>query len=185
MSGVKLVRTKFEGLYILEPTVFGDARGYFMESYNYRELQAHNINVNFVQDNQSKSSRGVLRGLHFQNAPHAQTKLIRVLHGAILDVVLDLRRDQKTFGQTFAKEFSSESNQQLLVPKGFAHGFIVLSESAEILYKTDDYHYPETEGGILYNDPALGLDWRIADHEIIVLDRDKNHPLFENAKFRF
>jgi dTDP-4-dehydrorhamnose 3,5-epimerase len=185
MSGIKILNSGFKGLYILEPALFGDDRGYFMESYNYRDLQAHGINVNFVQDNQSKSRRGVLRGLHFQDAPYAQTKLIRVLQGIILDTTLDLRKDQKTFGKSFSIKLSAESRQQLLIPKGFAHGFIVLSDSAEVLYKTDEYHYPEAERGILYNDPALGLDWVIPDDEIILSERDRNHPVFKDTQFGF
>jgi len=143
------------------------------------------IDIRFVQDNQSRSTRGVLCGFYYQNAPHAQTKMVRVISGAILDVVLDLRKNKNTFGKIFQLEMSAEKNQQLIVPKGFAHSFIVLSESAEILYKTDDYHYPELEGGILYNDPDLKIDWTIPKMELIISDRDKEHPRLKNANFNF
>src|SRR5258708_7256909 len=155
MSKVKLIATGFDDLLIVEVPKFGDARGYFSETYNYRDLKSQGVDIRFVQDNQSRSSRGVMRGLHFQNAPHAQTKLVRVLSGAILDVVVDLRKDKKTFGKSFQLEMTSENGTQILVPKGFAHGFIVLSNSAELLYKTDDFHFPESEGGILFSDLAL------------------------------
>ncbi|MBI1768494.1 MAG: dTDP-4-dehydrorhamnose 3,5-epimerase [Bacteroidetes bacterium] len=185
MSKIKLIETGFDDLLIIEVPKFGDARGYFSETYNYRDLKSSGVDIQFVQDNQSKSSRGVIRGLHFQNAPYAQTKLVRVLSGSILDVVLDLRRDKKTFGKIFQLEMSAEKAQQLLVPKGFAHGFIVLSSSAELLYKTDEFHFTESEGGILFNDPALNIDWKIPFSEMIISDRDKKHPKFADAKFNF
>ncbi len=185
MSKIKLIETGFDDLWIIETQKFGDSRGYFMESYNYRDLKSLGIDFRFVQDNQSKSSKGVVRGLHFQNAPHAQTKLIRVLSGIILDVVVDLRRWKNTFGRVFQLEMSSETFQQFLIPKGFAHGFIVLSDSAEILYKTDEFHYPESEGGIYFNDPALKIDWRIPLSEMIVSDKDKKNALLADAKFNF
>jgi dTDP-4-dehydrorhamnose 3,5-epimerase len=185
MSKVKLIETGFDDLFILETHRFGDARGYFMESYSYRDLKAVGIDIKFVQDNQSKSSKGVMRGLHFQNAPFAQTKMVRVLSGIILDVVVDLRQWKNTFGKVFQLEMSADTSQQILVPKGFAHGFIVLSESAEILYKTDEFHFPESEGGIYFDDPALKIDWRIPVSEMIISDKDKKHPLLANAKFNF
>ncbi len=185
MSKVKLIATGFDDLLIVEVPKFGDARGYFSETYNYRDLKSSGVDIRFVQDNQSKSSRGVIRGLHFQNKPHAQTKLVRVLSGSILDVVLDLRKEKKTFGKIFQLEMSSEEGQQILVPKGFAHGFVVLSESAEILYKTDEFHSPESEGGILFNDPALNIDWKIPLSEMIISDKDKKNPILADAKFIF
>ncbi len=185
MSKVKLIATGFDDLLIVEVPKFGDARGYFSETYNYRDLKSGGVDIRFVQDNQSKSSRGVIRGLHFQNKSHAQTKLVRVLSGSILDVVLDLRKDKKTFGKIFQLEMSSEKGQQILVPKGFAHGFVVLSESAEILYKTDEFHSPESEGGILFNDPALNIDWKIPLSELIISDKDKKNPVLADAKFNF
>lgn len=185
MSKIKIIDTGFDDLKIIECTRFGDARGYFMESYNYRDLLGEGIAISFVQDNQSRSRYGVMRGLHFQNAPHAQTKMIRVLQGHILDVVVDLRRQKSTFGKVFQLELTSESNQQLIVPKGFAHGFVVLSESADILYKSDEFHYPDHEGGILYNDPDLHIDWRIPADQLIISERDKNHPRLAEAHFTF
>ncbi len=185
MSRVKLIETGFDGLVIIEAFKIGDSRGYFSETYNYHHLKSLGIGIRFVQDNQSRSVRGVMRGLHYQNAPHAQTKMVRVLSGAILDVVVDLRKDKNTFRNSFQLEMSSEKNQQVFVPKGFAHGFIVLSDSAEILYKTDDFHYPELEGGILYNDPALKIDWKIPSGEMIISERDKKHPTLKEANFNF
>ena len=185
MNKVKLIETGFDDLFIIEVQKFGDARGYFSETYNYRDLKSVGVGIRFVQDNQSKSSRGVVRGLHFQNAPHAQTKLVRVLTGKILDVVVDLRKDKKTFGKSFQLEMSSDTGQQILVPKGFAHGFIVMSDSAELLYKTDEFHSLESEGGILFNDPALNIDWRVPVSEMIISDKDKKHPKLADAKFNF
>ncbi|MBS1505306.1 MAG: dTDP-4-dehydrorhamnose 3,5-epimerase [Bacteroidetes bacterium] len=185
MSKVKLIETGFDDLFIIETTRFGDARGYFSETYNYRDLKSLGIDIRFVQDNQSKSARGVMRGLHYQNAPHAQTKMVRVLSGKILDVVVDMRKHKKTFGKTFQVELTAEDARQFLVPKGFAHGFVVLSDSAEILYKTDDFHFPELEGGIIFNDPDLKIDWKIPEHELIISDRDKKHPTLATATFNF
>jgi len=185
MSRVKLIETGFEGLFIIETKRFGDARGYFSETYNYRDLKQLGIEIPFIQDNQSRSARGVMRGLHYQNAPHAQTKLVRVLSGTILDVVVDLRKDSKTFAKTFHLEMNSENNRQILVPKGFGHGFIVLSESAELLYKTDEFHFTESEGGILFNDPVLKIDWRIPEKDMIISERDRKHPLLKEAIFNF
>jgi dTDP-4-dehydrorhamnose 3,5-epimerase len=185
MSRIKLTETGFDGLRVIETQRFGDSRGYFSETYNSRDLRQLGIDVQFVQDNQSRSSRGVIRGLHYQNAPHAQTKLVRVLSGAILDVVVDLRKGSKTFGKTFQLEMSSDNNYQILVPKGFGHGFIVLSDVAELLYKTDEYHHTESEGGILFNDPALKIDWRIPEKEMILSEKDKKHPLLKDANFKF
>jgi dTDP-4-dehydrorhamnose 3,5-epimerase len=182
---MKVLSTEFEGLHIIEPEVYGDERGYFIETYNQRDLQGQGIDNKFVQDNQSKSKKGVLRGLHFQNAPYAQTKLVRVLSGAILDVAVDLRRHKKTFGKSFGIQLSSENKKQLLIPKGFAHGFIVLSENAEMLYKIDEFHYPESEGGIIYDDPALGIDWMTPAEDIILSARDTKHPLLAEAHFHF
>ena len=182
---MKVIETDFKGLKILEPAVFGDSRGYFLESYNKATLLKHGIEISFVQDNQSSSRRGVLRGLHFQNAPYAQTKLVRVLSGAILDVVVDIRKTEATFGKHFAIELSSEKKNQLLVPKGFAHGFIVLSEMAEVLYKCDEYYTPAAEGGILFNDPALNIDWQLRESEFLLSDKDKVHPVLAKAVYNF
>jgi dTDP-4-dehydrorhamnose 3,5-epimerase len=182
---MNIVETGFDGLVILEPKVIEDPRGYFMESYRYDVLKSKGINIHFVQDNQSKSRRGVLRGLHYQNAPHQQTKLIRVLSGEILDVVVDLRKSKATFGKSFTIALSAENKKQLLVPSGFAHGFLVLSETAEILYKCDEFYHPEAEGGIMYDDPALKIDWGMKKEDLILSQRDLQHPTLEKAIFNF
>ena len=155
----QVTTTPIEGVLILEPKVFGDARGFFFESFNARDFgQATGLVRNFVQDNHSKSSRGVLRGLHFQ-VQHPQGKLVRVTQGSVFDVAVDIRRDSKTFGQWFGLELSADNKRQLWVPEGLAHGFLVTSESAEFLYKTTDYYHPEHERSLLWNDPAIGIDW--------------------------
>ncbi|MGC3945935.1 MAG: dTDP-4-dehydrorhamnose 3,5-epimerase [Chryseolinea sp.] len=182
---MKLIETGFRGLAVLEPKVFGDARGYFMESYNARVIADLGLEANFVQDNQSFSTQGVVRGLHYQNAPHAQTKLVRVLHGKILDVVVDLRRAEPTFGKWFSVELSSENKRQLYVPKGFAHGFAVLSDTAEILYKCDAYYNKESEGGLYFNDPALKIDWQISPDAAVLSDKDRVNPMLTNAVYNF
>ncbi len=182
---MNIVETGFDGLVVLEPKVIEDPRGYFMESYRYDVLKSKGINIHFVQDNQSKSRRGVLRGLHYQNAPHQQTKLIRVLSGEILDVVVDLRKSKATFGKSFTIALSADNKKQLLVPRGFAHGFLVLSETAEILYKCDEFYHPEAEGGIMYDDPALKIDWGMKKEDLILSQRDLQHPTLEKAIFNF
>jgi len=182
---MNIVPTNFKDLLVLEPKVFGDSRGYFMESYNKRTLLEVGIDLNFIQDNQSSSKKGVLRGLHFQNAPHAQSKLVRVLNGSILDVVVDLRKKESTFGKHFSIELSAKNRKQLLVPKGFAHGFVVLSEEAEVFYKCDEYYHPASDGGILYNDPELCIDWKFDSEEVTLSGKDKLHPKLSVAKFNF
>ncbi len=182
---MKIIESKFEGLFILEPLTFRDERGHFSEAYNYEVLKKAGIDIQFIQDNQSFSKAGVIRGLHFQNAPKAQTKLVRVLQGLILDVVVDLRRDQPTFKKVHFVELSGENGKQLLVPKGFAHGFSVLSESADVLYKCDETYSPEHERGINVEDPNLKIDWKIRTHDRIVSGKDKSLPNLENASFIF
>jgi dTDP-4-dehydrorhamnose 3,5-epimerase len=182
---MKIDVTGFKDLLILEPKMLSDSRGCFMESYNRRTLVEAGIDLVFVQDNQSSSSRGVLRGLHFQNAPYSQAKLIRVLKGTILDVVVDLRIGQPTYGKHHSIELSAENNKQLLVPKGFAHGFVVLSDQAEVLYKCDEYYWPQADGGIIYNDPTFYINWGFKEEELILSEKDKSHPTLENAKFNF
>jgi dTDP-4-dehydrorhamnose 3,5-epimerase len=171
------IHTEFPGLVVFEPKVFGDARGYFFESYNHQLFVDEGLNYNWVQDNQSSSTYGVIRGLHFQKGDKAQTKLVRCLNGSILDVVVDLRKDSPTFKQVFSIELTSEKKNALLVPKGFAHGFSVLSEMAEVLYKCDALYHKESEGGLLYNDPALQIDWQIPLEKAIVSDKDKIHSV--------
>jgi dTDP-4-dehydrorhamnose 3,5-epimerase len=182
---MKVLKTDFDDLFIIEPAVFGDERGYFMESYNHLRLSEAGINYRFVQDNQSRSKKGVLRGLHYQNAPYAQTKLVRVLSGSILDVVLDLRKDKSTFKKLMVIELSAENKKQLLVPKGFAHGFLVLSDSAEVLYKTDEYYQPKSEGGVNFLDSSLNLEHLLNSHEVVMSDKDKNLPDLNSAIFNF
>lgn len=174
---MKVVSTQFKDLFVLEPKVLGDSRGYFMESFSKRTLLEAGMDITFVQDNQSSSTKGVLRGLHFQKPPFAQTKLVRVLNGLILDVVVDIRKAEPTFGKQFSIELSSENKKQVLIPKGFAHGFIVLSEQAEVFYKVDKYYNAQADAGLLFNDPALDIDWKLSANEFILSEKDKKHPI--------
>jgi dTDP-4-dehydrorhamnose 3,5-epimerase len=175
------IPTQFEGLWVIEPKVFGDSRGYFFESFNQRAFKnATGMEINFVQDNQSKSSYGVLRGLHLQLGEYAQAKLVRMLSGEVLDLVVDVRKKSPTFGQSYSILLSAENKKQLFVPRGFAHGFVVLSETAEFFYKCDNYYTPQFESGIAYNDPDLSLDWRIDLTQVLVSERDKKLPLFKD-----
>jgi dTDP-4-dehydrorhamnose 3,5-epimerase len=182
---MKLIETGFKGLVLLDPKVMGDARGLFFEAFNAQVLNELGLSTNFVQDNQSFSTSRVVRGLHYQNAPYAQTKLVRVLSGRIMDVVVDLRREEPTFGKWYAIELSAENKRQVYVPKGFAHGFSVLSDSAEILYKCDQYYNKASEGGLYYNDPAIGIDWGIDPESAVLSDKDSINPLLANANFNF
>ena len=175
---MNLIKTKLNGLVVLKPTVFKDNRGYFMESYNQKNINKLLGNVNFVQDNESESTRGVLRGLHFQEPPYTQAKLVRCLKGSVLDIVLDLRKDSKTYGIFETISLTEENKKQLFIPKGFAHGFIVLSKSAIFSYKVDNYYNPDSECGILWSDLDLNIDWKINKNEIIVSEKDKNLPTF-------
>lgn len=179
------IETGIPDLLIFEPVVFGDERGYFFESYNKSTQQKSDINIDFVQDNQARSTYGVLRGLHFQRNPHAQTKLIRALQGSILDVVVDLRKGSPAYGKVFSIELTSENKRQLLVPQGFAHGYSVLSETAEVFYKCDDFYSKDCEGGLAYNDPALAIDWKIPVESVILSAKDLVHPTLENVQHNF
>jgi dTDP-4-dehydrorhamnose 3,5-epimerase len=170
------IKTNFPGLFIFEPAVFEDSRGYFFESYNENIFAAEDIDVKFVQDNQARSSYGVIRGLHYQVNPHSQTKLIRVLEGIILDVVVDIRKGSPTYAKVFAMELSAANKKQLFIPKGFAHGYSVLSETAEVFYKCDTFYNKSAEGGILYNDATLNIDWQIPAHKAIVSEKDTCYP---------
>lgn len=174
--------TGFPGLVIFEPAVFEDIRGYFYESYNKEVFAKQGINTNFVQDNQSSSEYGVIRGLHFQVPPFAQSKLIRVLSGKILDVGLDIRKGSPTYGKVFNLEISAENKKQLYLPKGFAHGFVVLSEKAEVLYKCDAFYNKQSEEGIAFNDPDLNIDWRIPKDKVKASDKDRSNGPFREAK---
>jgi dTDP-4-dehydrorhamnose 3,5-epimerase len=177
--------TTFPGLIIVEPVVLEDSRGYFFESYNENVFRANHIPVTFVQDNQSRSSYGVVRGLHYQRPPHAQSKLVRVLSGAVIDTVVDLRTGSPTYGETFSIELSAENKKQLFIPKGFAHGFAAISETAEVMYKCDGYYHRESESGILYNDPQLKIDWKIPMDQIRVSEKDRLLPLFNSYAGEF
>ena len=178
-------KTEFAGLLIFEPAIYKDSRGYFFESYNEKTFLNENIDLRFVQDNQSSSSYGVVRGLHYQLSPHAQTKLVRVLTGTIVDIAVDIRKNSPTFSKVFSIELSAENKKQLLIPPGFAHGFSVLSERAEVLYKCDDFYDKESETGIRYDDPQLGIDWKIPDDKIIVSEKDQQLPLLAHSKNNF
>ena len=177
---MNLIKTKLDGLVVLKPTVFKDNRGYFMESYNQKKINKLLGNISFVQDNESESFRGVLRGLHFQKPPYAQSKLVRCLKGKVLDVALDLRNESKTYGMIETILLSEENKEQLFIPKGFAHGFVVLSEFATLSYKVDNYYKPEFESGIIWNDPNLNIDWRINKTEIVVSEKDTKLKPFNN-----
>ena len=178
-------KTGFPGLFIFEPVIYEDNRGYFFEAYNEKKFNEENIDLRFVQDNQSSSSYGVIRGLHYQLNPHAQTKLVRALNGSILDVVVDLRKNSSTYGQVFSIELSAENKKQLFIPTGFAHGFSVLSERAEVFYKCDEFYNKESETGIRYSDPFLNIDWKIPDEKRIVSEKDQQLPLLSDAKNNF
>lgn len=175
------ITTPIDGVIIFEPKVFHDDRGYFFESYNERLFAQNGINAKFVQDNQSKSSYGVIRGLHFQKGEHAQAKLVRVLSGKVLDVAVDLREGSKTFGQHVATELSAENNLSLFIPRGFAHGFSVLSETAVFSYKCDNLYCKEAEGGLDLTDPDLAIDWKIPVEKAILSEKDKHHPRFKEC----
>ncbi len=170
---MNIITTEIEGLLILEPKVFGDERGYFFESFSQREFEEKVCKTVFVQDNESKSGYGVLRGLHFQKPPFEQAKLVRVVKGKVLDVAVDIREDSPTFGKHVSVELSEENKRQMFVPRGFAHGFAVLSEEAIFQYKCDNYYMPQAEGGILWNDPALNIDWKIPMEDVILSEKDK------------
>jgi dTDP-4-dehydrorhamnose 3,5-epimerase len=182
---MNIIKTPLNGLLIIEPTVFRDQRGYFYESFNQLKLNKEGIVYQFVQDNQSKSVYGVIRGLHYQMEPKAQTKLVRVLSGTIYDVALDMRKGSPTFGRWFGLEISEENNKQLLIPKGFAHGFSVLSETAVVLYKCDEYYAPEYDSGVFYNDPELGIDWKIPVDKAIISGKDGRLSVMKEAKNNF
>ncbi|MFM8711404.1 MAG: dTDP-4-dehydrorhamnose 3,5-epimerase [Sphingomonadales bacterium] len=179
------IPTPLLDLLVFEPQVHSDERGYFFESYNESVFQQAGLDIRWVQDNQSSSQHGVIRGLHFQAPPHAQTKLIRVLAGRILDVAIDIRKGSPTYGQSFCIELSAANKKQLLVPKGFAHGFSVLSEQAEVLYKCDALYHKPSEMGISYADPALAIDWAVPANQALVSDKDKVLPLLSELRSPF
>ena len=181
---MKFIRLEIPDLILCQPTVFGDDRGYFLESFRQDKLEDFlGYSIGFCQDNESKSTYGVLRGLHYQLSPHAQTKLVRVIEGAVLDVVLDIRKGSKTFGKHISVELSANNKKQLLVPRGFAHGFVVLSQTATFSYKVDNYYNFESDRGIAFDDKTLNIDWRLSADELIISKKDANHPLLTDAEF--
>jgi dTDP-4-dehydrorhamnose 3,5-epimerase len=179
------IKTDFPGLYLFEPLVFEDERGFFFESYNERLFLQNGITEKFVQDNQSFSYYGVIRGLHYQLEPHAQAKLVRVLRGSVMDIVVDLRKGSPRFGKWMGYELSEANKKQLFIPKGFAHGFSVLSETAEVVYKCDDFYNKHSEGGIIFNDPNLKIDWKIPAEKMVVSAKDLLLPAFTDCKNNF
>lgn len=183
---MEVTETKLKGAFILEPKIFNDKRGFFFESFNVRVFKEKTgLDINFVQDNHSKSVKGTLRGLHFQMNPHAQSKLVRVIKGEILDVAVDIRKDSSTYGDHIATVLSEDNKKQFFIPKGFAHGFIVISEIAEVIYKTDEFYHPKSDSGIIYNDPLLSINWNINEQEIQLSPKDKGLMTLNNIKNNF
>ena len=173
---MEIIKTNIEGVVIIEPRIFKDDRGYFFESFSKREFEEKVCKTTFVQDNESKSSYGVLRGLHFQKPPFAQSKLVRVIKGAVLDVAVDIRKGSPTFGQYVSVELTGENHRQFFIPRGFAHGFSVLSEEVIFQYKCDNFYSPQSEGAIAWNDPDLNIDWRIPAEKVVLSEKDSKHP---------
>lgn len=182
---MEIIQTGIKDLVIVKPKIFEDARGFFFETYNEKRYKEMGINANFVQCNQSKSCYGVIRGLHYQLAPHSQSKLVSVTVGKVFDVAVDLRKDSPTFGQWYGVELSEENKLQFFIPKGFAHGFSVLSEKAIFSYMCDEFYAPQADRGIMYNDPTLNIDWRIPTENAIISDKDNKHPLLKDAELNF
>lgn len=184
MSNFTFASTKIKDVFVITPKVFGDARGYFMETYSEQSFRDAGLSYTFVQDNQSSSTKGVLRGLHFQKS-HPQAKLVRVLNGEVYDVAVDLREGSETYGQYVGVTLSGENKQQLLIPRGFAHGFLVLSDTAEFAYKCDEFYHPEDEGGLPYNDPSIAIDWPELDVPYKLSDKDQKHLPLAESKITF
>ena len=182
---MNVIKTDLDGVVIIEPRIFNDDRGYFFESFSERDFFANVREVHFVQDNESKSSYGVLRGLHFQKPPFAQSKLVRVIKGAVLDVAVDIRVGSPTFGKYVAVELSADNHRQFFIPRGFAHGFSVLSDEVIFQYKCDNFYAPQSEGAIAWNDPTLNIDWRIPADDVVLSEKDKKHPLLKDAEWLF
>ena len=178
---MKVTKCKIEGVVIIEPQLFEDKRGYFCETFSEREFREKICDTHFVQDSESKSSYGVVRGLHFQRPPYTQSKLVRVVSGRVLDVAVDIRHNSPTFGEYVSVELSGENHRQVFIPRGFAHGFVVLSPEAIFQYKCDSLYAPESEGAIAWNDPQLGIDWKIPFEDVILSEKDKHHPLLVDA----
>ena len=182
---MKVISTEIEEVKIIEPAVFGDHRGYFFESYSQKEFEEKVCKTTFVQDNESKSKYGVLRGLHFQKEPYAQAKLVRVVQGSVLDVAVDIRKGSPTFGKHVAVELNDENKRQMFIPRGFAHGFVVLSKTVVFQYKCDNYYAPEAEAGIAWDDPVLGIDWKVPIENILLSEKDKKNPLLDKLETLF
>lgn len=182
---MKVIKTAIEDVVIIEPDVFGDARGYFFESYSQKKFNEQVREVKFVQDNESKSKYGVLRGLHFQKGKDAQSKLVRVVKGRVLDVAVDIRKGSPTFGKYVAVELTEDNHRQLFVPRGFAHGFSVLSEEAIFQYKCDNLYAPQAEGAIAWNDPEIGIDWGLPAEDVLLSAKDASHPLLKDSEYLF
>jgi dTDP-4-dehydrorhamnose 3,5-epimerase len=182
---MNIIKSPLEGVLIIEPAIFEDQRGYFFESYNQFKFRNAGIDIDFVQDNQSKSSYGVIRGLHFQMHPKAQSKLVRVLSGQIYDVAVDMRKGSPTFGKWFGTELSEQNKKQLFIPKGFAHGFSVLSETAVVFYKCDEFYAPECDSGVIYNDTDLAIDWKIPSDKVIISGKDEKLNTVNSASNNF
>lgn len=182
---MNIINTNIEGVVIIEPRIFNDARGYFFESFSEKDFCSKIRNVKFVQDNESKSQYGVVRGLHFQKPPYSQSKLVRVIRGAVLDVAVDIRKGSPTYGKHVAVELNENNHRQLFIPRGFAHGFSVLSEEVIFQYKCDNFYCPESEGAIAWDDPDLAIDWKIPEDKVILSDKDKKHPLLKDLNTLF
>ena len=182
---MNFIKTKISDLVIIEPNVFGDDRGYFLESYNQAEFEKSIGNITFIQDNESKSSKGVLRGLHFQRPPFEQAKLVRCIEGEVLDIAVDIRKNSKTYGQHVAVLLSGENKRQLFVPRGFAHGFVVLTDTATFAYKVDNTYSPNDEDGIMWNDPQLKVDWQLNEREVQLSEKDENLSFFSEFETPF
>ena len=182
---INVLKTDIEGVIIIEPKVFGDNRGYFFESWSQKDFDEQIRPIKFVQDNESKSRYGVLRGLHFQKGKYSQSKLVRVVQGRVLDVAVDVRRGSPTFGKHVAVELSAENHRQFFIPRGFAHGFVVLSDEAVFQYKCDNLYAPQEEGAIVWNDPEIGINWRIPADKVILSEKDKAHPLMNESEELF
>lgn len=182
---MEVIKTNIEGVVIIEPRIFRDERGYFFESFSQREFQEKVCNTVFVQDNESKSSYGVLRGLHFQKLPYAQSKLVRVIKGAVLDVAVDIRKGSPTFGQHVAVELTEDNHRQFFIPRGFAHGFSVLTDEVIFQYKCDNFYAPQSEGALAWDDPDLGIDWRLPAEKVILSEKDRHHSRLKDADWLF
>ena len=182
---MEVIKTDIDGVVIIEPRIFRDERGYFFESFSQRDFQEKVCNTVFVQDNESKSSYGVLRGLHFQKTPYAQSKLVRVIKGAVLDVAVDIRKGSPTFGQHVAVELTEDNHRQFFIPRGFAHGFSVLTDEVIFQYKCDNFYAPQSEGALAWDDPDLGIDWRISTDKVLLSEKDRHHSRLRDAEWLF